>query len=127
MLLLVKENSIFIRGDFMKKVLFVFFVIIALILFFRSNLFINIWLDTTESCYMIPLESNIFRFHSTVMNQGSCNWWIYGEDTNYYYHFIGSDTLKYIIYPKKKEKQCIGFRAHDYLTWCEENMIKKYH
>lgn len=78
----------------------------------------NVWLLTIEPVYIIPRESSIFTFEPSVMNPGSGDWWIYGEDRNNFYHFTGENPSSYVSYSKKLAGQCAGFQPADYDTWC---------
>lgn len=118
---LEKENSIIIKNSGkMKKIIFasgLFLVFIITLTLIKPNFIVNSWFIFTDSDYVIPKESKIFSFNPTVMNSGSGDWWIYGEDSNYYYYFTGND-IAYIKRSKKSAKKCDGFNPHDYHTWC---------
>jgi hypothetical protein len=75
----------------------------------------NIWylLIDTQDIYFIPESSSLFSFRPTVMNSGSGDWWIYGEDNRYYYYF--EDNIKI---SKQDAQPCRGFLQDNYLTWC---------
>lgn len=76
----------------------------------------NLWLLTIEPGYVIPEESSVFTFRPTAMNDGSGDWWIYGEDGGHYY-FIG-DEAGYKATSRTAAVNCEGFSASDYGTWC---------
>lgn len=80
---------------------------------------INGWSLLTGRGYVIPVESSIFEFRATVMNEGSGEWWTYGEDSNYYYHFTGDDAVPYIKFPKSLASACKSFEPSNHLTWCK--------
>lgn len=63
--------------------------------------------------YFIPEGSTVFTFRPTVMNDGSGDWWIYGEDNRYYYYF--EDDLKL---SKQAAEACQGFLKDSVATWC---------
>ena len=69
---------------FSTKVLIIVFLLFC-ILGFSTNLFDNLWNLLTGRGYFIPKESNMFIFKVTKENDGSGEWWLYGEDKNYYY------------------------------------------
>src|SRR5262245_17907316 len=77
----------------------------------------NLWLLLTGNGYEIPEESSVLWFNPTVMNDGSGDWWIYGEDHTYYY-FIGDGHGRYKMFPKEREQSCRGFDPTRYETWC---------
>lgn len=100
----------------------------ALLVFFVGLLFVghapvgvNLWCLLIDPVYMIPMESSIFVFEPTVMNPGSGDWWIYGEDGNNFYYFTGEYSSPYVVYPKKLAAQCTGFQPANHDTWCVRN------
>jgi hypothetical protein len=54
----------------------------------------------------------------TKMNDGSGDWWLYGEDYSHYYHFTGNNPSDYDIISKKAAKNCVGFEKYEVRTWC---------
>lgn len=90
--------------------------VVALGLF--STFFGNTWLLLTGNGYEIPAESSIFTFDATVMNSGSGDWWLYGEDGKNYYQYTGQGSVRYIAYPKVRAINCRGFDPHNSATWC---------
>lgn len=78
----------------------------------------NIWNVSTGNGFIIPTESSLFTFKATTMNEGSGEWWIYGEDEKFYYHFIGDKKRAYMKVSKEKSMKCKGFHANDFKTWC---------
>jgi len=95
-----------------------FFLFLVLYLPIMGNYWGNSLLLIMDPVYIIPKESSKFNFNPTVMNPGSGDWWIYGEDNKNYYYFNGDKKTPYIFIAKKKSKQCNGFNAHDNNTWC---------
>jgi hypothetical protein len=81
----------------------------------------NLWLLAIEPVYVIPAESTIFTFEPTVMNPGSGDWWIYGEDRSNFYHFTGENPSSYVSYSRKLAAQCTGFEPTNHDTWCVRN------
>ena len=96
----------------------VFFVLLALVTRVLGNALINIWFMIIDPVYVIPNESSIFRFEATQINSGSGDWWEYGEDNKYYYHYSGEETHPYVTYPKVLSKSCVCFQATEIDTWC---------
>lgn len=97
-----------------KHVLSVFVVLILLILLLvYFPIGGNIWNVITSRGYVIPKGSSIFTFKPTLMNAGSGEWWVYGEDKKYYYYQDGSKFLKI------KAINCIDFNALTIETWCK--------
>jgi hypothetical protein len=80
-----------------------------LLIFLWPQLPINLWLWSIERAYVIPEESSFFTFNPTVLNPGSGEWWIYGEDQRFFYYFSGDERMLYISYPKKLAMTCSGF------------------
>ena len=86
-----------------------------------TQLFSNLWSLTIGHAYIIPKESSIFSFKSTMMNYGSDDYWLYGEDdTNYYTTLLNieaGDTAKYFALSKEKAGKILQFSRHHYSTW----------
>ena len=68
--------------------------------------------------YFIPRESNIFIFKATEWNDGSGDWWVYGEDSNYYYMALGKNRYDKLL----KGLENINFNRHNYETWGENKV-----
>lgn len=105
----------------MKKTANILIFLIILI-FFLANLFVtplmgNLWCLLTGRGYIIPKESSLFTFKPLVMNEGSGEWWLYGEDNKNYYHFTGENVKPYQKISKNEANQCPGFVVTDYKTW----------
>ncbi|QLB23642.1 hypothetical protein A6B44_00810 [Pasteurella skyensis] len=82
---------------------------------FFTQFFPNIWELLIEKSYFIPDESSIFTFKATKMNDGSGDWWLYGEDEVYYYALnIENETPKYF---KVKKNKLESFDPLRYSTW----------
>ncbi|MDT9581148.1 hypothetical protein [Stenotrophomonas indicatrix] len=64
----------------------------------------------------IPAQSSIFSFEPYVINEGSSNYWLYGQDRNYYYHFTYRADAPYLYITRKNA--CAGFDRADVRTWC---------
>jgi hypothetical protein len=73
----------------------------------------NLWGLLVDPNYFIPTGSTIFTFRPTMMNPGSGDWWIYGEDSRYYYYF--EDDIKI---SKQTAETCQEFDKVDVTTWC---------
>ena len=104
-----------------KKIVIVFTgtaSLVILLILAMTPAAVNMWLLATERVYVVPKESSIFSFRPTVMNPGSGDWWIYGEDNINFYYFTGEGPSRYALYPKELAPQCAGFRPTDYDTWC---------
>lgn len=78
----------------------------------------NAWGMLIERGYRIPDESSIFRFETTKMNEGSGDYWLYGEDDTYYYSIVGSDSDQpYTKIKKTKAEQIPDFNKTNIETW----------
>lgn len=64
----------------------------------------------------IPAQSSIWTFEPYEINQGSSNYWIYGEDRVNYYYFAYTPETPYRLIAKRN--QCVGFDKRDVRTWC---------
>lgn len=94
------------------------FTILVIILITSTELLENIWELTTGNGYIIPAESSIFTFNATKMNEGSGEWWLYGEDSKYYYTMEKWESNKpYFKILKEEAKKIISFNKHNYKTW----------
>lgn len=90
---------------------------ILLVIVFVTPLMENLWCLLTGRGYIIPKESSVFTFKPIVMNEGSGEWWLYGEDNKNYYYFTGEDDKPYQKISKNEANQCPGFVVTDYKTW----------
>jgi len=112
------------RGPRMKRTILisciVLLIILAIFLTTHTPCAANIWCLLTGRGYSIPEESSVFTFRTLRMNDGSGEWWLYGEDTNNYYYFTGETSRPYIAFSKNEAIHCKGFEITDYTTWCTE-------
>jgi len=83
-----------------------------------SNCISNFWMILKDPTYIIPKESNIFQFEVNQMNEGSGDWWIYGQDNKNYYFFYGLESLPYITFSKNDARACSDFDKLNINTWC---------
>ena len=79
---------------------------------------VNLWFLATDPVYVMPAESSVFRFKPTVMNPGSGDWWLYGEDGLYYFAFTGEGRPPYRSITRARAAACEGFIATDVEAWC---------
>lgn len=92
----------------------------------------NIWNLVTGRGYYVPIESTIAKFKVDRMNEGSGEWWIVGQDDNYYF-LGGLNNGKYAAFPKQKKAACSRFEPEKIETWCSDSLIlhhkwsKKWH
>ncbi len=86
-----------------------------MLLYLLFPAFTNMWglLIDTQDIYFIPQGSSLFTFRPTVMNPGSGDWWLYGEDNRYYYYFEEDIKIS-----KQAAPACQGFLKDDHSTWC---------
>ncbi|MCA9385507.1 hypothetical protein KC717_02570 [Candidatus Dojkabacteria bacterium] len=98
---------------------FVVFCGVCSYIFWFTFLIPNTFQSLTEEVYVIPKESSMWTFDATKYNPGSGDWWVYGEDSMYYYHYTGEgiDTT-YEVISREDASQCSGFDKHDHSTWC---------
>jgi hypothetical protein len=68
-----------------NKILLLIVLLFIIVIIFLKDMLINVWCLNTDKNYFIPKESSIFTFKSTQMNNGSGDWWLYGEDNKFYY------------------------------------------
>ncbi len=105
----------------MKKRYIIFlFLAIVVIVGITTPLFSNAWGVLTDKGYCIPKESSIFTFEATKMNEGSGDYWLYGEDSQYYYSLALKDLVSgepYIKISKEKASKIDYFDRHDFPTW----------
>jgi len=81
-----------------------------------TNFFSNSILLLMERTNFIPQESSIFFFDPYIINQGSGDYWLYGKDKNYYYHFLYEKNTPYVFI--STSNNCINFDKSDVKTWC---------
>jgi hypothetical protein len=94
--------------------LIISFLLICILLGIFTEFFGNAWCLLTCLGYIIPKESNMFIFKVTKDNDGSGEWWLYGEDKKYYYGF---DINENNYYKKIKGEENNYFDKFDYKTW----------
>ncbi|MFV0306107.1 MAG: hypothetical protein ACK5IC_11580 [Moheibacter sp.] len=97
---------------YLLVVIFIILFYIMAFTHFTSNIF-NLLIDKN---YFIPEESNVFKFKPTKMNEGSGDWWLYGEDNIYYYALnIKDSTPRY--HKLKKGFEPKDFDKFNYASW----------
>ncbi|MEO6173836.1 MAG: hypothetical protein ABIP27_01685 [Flavobacterium circumlabens] len=101
-----------------KKYIITTLLLIFLCAFFSSAFPGNVWGCLIDSNYYIPKQSNLFIFNTTVMQNGSSDAWIYGEDYNNYYYNSGLTKEEIISLSKKEAKKCPDFNALNIKSWC---------
>jgi hypothetical protein len=97
-------------------------VLCGILLYALFPAFVNLWglIIDTQDIYFIPETSSIFTFRPTVMNPGSGDWWIYGEDNHAYYYFENNRMML-----KKAAQTCQDFLKDDQATWCLDKPLTK--
>ncbi|SHH80574.1 hypothetical protein SAMN05720761_1281 [Fibrobacter sp. UWCM] len=93
-------------------------VLLFVLLIIQSNCVGNYYMTKIEPVYIIPNESSLCRFEVNQMNNGSGDWWIYGQDNKNYYYYIGHDSLPYITFSNGAAQICSGFDKLNVNTWC---------
>ncbi len=97
----------------MKTVCF-YAIVTAFIAFcFCTPAISNLYAISMEKEYKIPFQSSVFTFNPTKMNEGSGDWWVYGEDKHYFY--ANTQPIKSI--DKTNTKQNPHFNPWDHTTW----------
>ena len=77
----------------------------------------NLWLLATGRGFFIPAESSVFSFHATKMNEGSGEWWLYGQDDERLFALHPSQPV-YVSAQFASQVDCRAFDAGDFETWC---------
>ncbi|MFJ5286473.1 hypothetical protein ACIP66_21820 [Pseudomonas sp. NPDC088429] len=90
--------------------------ILAVALFSLTNVFPNALMMLMDGVNFIPSESSIFSFKPYEINEGSSNYWIYGEDGKNYYYFSYEPAAPYVFI--RKSNACPPFDRLDHATWC---------
>lgn len=91
-------------------------LLVLFIASFFTQLWGNAFMMILDGGYFIPNESTIFTFKETVSNEGSGEWWLYGED---YHHYYGQTMYGYLAFPKNQVQNCPNFNPTDVNTWCK--------
>lgn len=86
-------------------------------LIFMTPTCANAWYLLVGNGFVIPSESSILTFEVTKMNEGSGEWWLYGQDKLFHYHFIGENGRSYIKIVRTNT--CKNFNPQDSETWCD--------
>jgi hypothetical protein len=89
----------------------------AVVVFFATPAWVNVWSVITGRGFFIPAESSMFTFRVTKENGGSGEWWLYGEDGRAFYALHEKEPV-YLVFPRGAAKGCAGFQVLDYHTWC---------
>ncbi|SHN57606.1 hypothetical protein [Desulfovibrio litoralis] len=84
-----------------------------------TNLINNFAFYIMDPEYIVPKESSFISFRVTIMNPGSGDWWIYGEDKKNYYYYYGLGNYAAI----SRENTCPNFKKLDYRTWCGVDIL----
>lgn len=90
--------------------------VFAVALAWATPVFTNALMLLTDPVNFIPRESSIWTFEPYEINQGSSNYWLYGEDAHRYYYFVYTSDEPYRSIAKRN--QCAGFDKRDVRTWC---------
>ena len=93
-------------------------VVVAIALSAFTPFSMNCWLVATGRGFEIPDGSSLFRFRVTKMNTGSGEWWLYGEDRDFFYVASEFEGVRYHAFPRARTEDCPGFERLDFTTWC---------
>jgi hypothetical protein len=77
----------------------------------------NLWSLATAQGFFIPAESSIFTFRATKENEGSGEWWLYGEDGKRLFALHPTDPF-YISASRQEQTRCARFDRDNQNTWC---------
>jgi hypothetical protein len=80
----------------------------------------NVWSLATGRGFFIPDESSVFSFRVTKENEGSGEWWLYGEDGRNLFAIHPGDPV-YLSVPRERKSQCPNFDPLNQSTWCAPN------
>lgn len=69
-----------------------------------------------EKEYRIPDESLVFSFKATKMNDGPDDYWLYGEDENYFYAMTSTEK-GYSQISRIQAKKNPHFDRFNFKTW----------
>ncbi|MBI3215422.1 MAG: hypothetical protein HYZ38_16465 [Mycobacterium sp.] len=92
-------------------------VCVASALAFGTNIVSNTWLLLVEPANHIPRESSVWEFEPTVVNDGSANYWIYGQDHANFYYFTDAQG-GHVTMSRSAAARCPGFVPDNHDTWC---------
>lgn len=104
------------KGRLMLALLLIPIIAVSL----AGDIFSNAWSLLTARGFIIPRESSIATFRATALNQGSGEWWLYGEDARYFYHFTGEEQMPYTKIERSATLKCKDFDPLDHQTWCTD-------
>jgi len=82
------------------KLLGLFFVGVSVGILLTGNAVSNGFSALTSKTFYIPAESSFMSFKVTRPNQGSGEWWLYGEDNTNYYALSDQDHYTYLVLRK---------------------------
>jgi hypothetical protein len=106
------------RKKILKSLIIVPVLIFILYGIFATETLGNVWGLLSGRGYFIPNESSVFTFQVTKMNEGSGEWWLYGEDAHFYYAVPDQGKLKYMKISRKESVACKNFDKWSYSSWC---------
>ena len=86
----------------------------------------NLWSLVTGAGFFIPAESSVFTFRVTQENDGSGEWWLYGEDGKHFFA-LHSEEPVYLVFPRGDLALCPAFVPLDQRTWCPSRTIRVPH
>jgi hypothetical protein len=103
-----------------KKQILSITLIASMILVFLGRVFLtNLFCLATGQGYFIPQESTVFTFNALMMNSGSGEWWLYGEDKANYYAL--TDAEGYYVIDKTNTPE--NFSDLDKDSWGEDVVL----
>ncbi|WP_235204874.1 hypothetical protein [Pseudomonas syringae] len=112
-----KARRYFMKNKYSRSLITKLSIAVGFIgLVMGTNLFSNAFMMLMDGNNFIPKESSVFSFEPYGINQGSSNYWIYGEDGENYYYFSYEAAAPYILI--SKSNSCPKFDRQDHTTWC---------
>ncbi len=97
-----------------RKIIKLGIAILAVALVSLISVFSNALMMLMDRINFISSESSIFSFEPYEINEGSSNYWIYGEDGENYYYFSYEPAAPYVFIPKSNT--CPSFDRLDHAT-----------
>ena len=100
-----------------RKYLVLLLIAIIFTTGFTTELYPNLFGVLTGNGFIIPQQSSILTFKVNKMNEGSGDYWLYGEDSGFYYTTMqANSTAPYVFISKETAGKIKGFDKTNYAT-----------